>query len=92
MNSPLWIMFGLETFQCRVDVIVHRDGYLEDIERVSINMFERMFLLVLYRFLEGADVLRILDLDCEKVTGTVAENKAVDVEVMMREGCLEGWS
>jgi hypothetical protein len=37
-------------------------------------MFERMLLLLLDRFLEGADVLAIQDLDGEDVTGIIPEN------------------
>ena len=58
----------------RVDVIVHRDGYLEDIERVSINMFERMFLLVLYRILEGAHRFCGRNFDGKDMSMIVAKN------------------
>jgi hypothetical protein len=80
MNSFLWIVFGSETFQRRVKVIVHRKRDLEDIESVSINMFERMLLIILNRFLERADVLGTLDLDRENVTGVIAENQSIELQ------------
>ena len=43
-------------------------------------MLERVLLLVLDRFLEGADVLAIHDLDGEDVTGIIAQNQAIELE------------
>ena len=39
-----------------------------------------MFILLLDRFPEGADVVGTLDLDREDVTGIIAENQAIELE------------
>jgi fatty-acid desaturase len=51
------MIFRWKTFQLGVKVIFHRTGNHEEFESVGINMLERVLLLLLDRFLEGADVL-----------------------------------
>jgi hypothetical protein len=80
MNSILWDMFRLEMLQCSNKIIVHGKGNLEDIESVSINMFERV-LLVLDKFFEGADRLSASDFDRKDLAGIVTKHNTVDVEV-----------
>jgi hypothetical protein len=61
MNAILRIMFGSELFQRIVKIIVYRKSNPEDMETVGIKMSERVRLLVLNRFLEGADRLHAGD-------------------------------
>ena len=81
MNSILWDMFRLEMLQCSNKIIVHGKGNLEDIESVSINMFERVLLLVLDGFFEGANRLSASNFDRKDLAGIVTKHNTVDVEV-----------
>ena len=63
-----------------VEATVHGKGNLEDFESVRIHMFERVLLLVLDRFPEGADVLGTQNLDREDMTGVIAEHEAIEIE------------
>jgi hypothetical protein len=74
MESFLRAMFGSKLVQFIVKVTVHGKGNLEEIQSVGINAFERVLLLILDYFLEGADVLGIFDLDGEDATGVIAEH------------------
>ena len=80
MNSILWDMFRLEMLQCSNKIIVRRKGNPEDIESVGINMFERVLLLVLDGFFEGANRLSAGNVDRKDVIGTIAENQAIEIE------------
>ena len=80
MDSILWDMFRLEMLQCGNKIIVHGKGNLEDIESVSINMFERVLLLVLDGFFEGANRLSAGNVDRKDVIRTITENQAIEIE------------
>jgi hypothetical protein len=72
------IIFESETFQLSGKMIVHGKGNSEDVESVGGNMFIQRILLLLDRFLEGADRLGVGDLHWEDTTGVIPENQAIE--------------
>jgi hypothetical protein len=73
-------IFGSKPSQLSINVIIYGKGNLENVESVGINMLERVHLLVLDQFFEGADFFVTIDVDREDVTGIIAVNKAIELE------------
>jgi hypothetical protein len=76
-----WLFFNSEDVaHVLLELIVHRDGNIPEVEGVCVNMFQSDLFLVLNGVFESADEFVVRDFDGKNLAGVIALDETVKFE------------